>query len=197
MQNISPNVDFTCHRNANVRKQYEERINAKREKEFNKMNKAYIPQNDEVFSNERIIPERAHIKKVEGDGIPSEGYMRFNNKGMLSNQLGEARTGKKFIKDGRKDNMQEIINDSNKPYDAKEIPHKKNVQARQTDLKDIFENSINTVPKGYLPPSNKINRVDFEDLTKIARDNIANIQKYGKKGKDKNERGLNEIIGFH
>ena len=95
---------------------------------------------------------------------------------MLSNQSGENYIPQKKV--NYKKQEHDIFN-LEKCDDTKNVKNCK--QTVKTNVQINFENNQCIYPPKYKEPTGKPGKVDFEELSNIAKSNVPNIQKNGKK----------------
>ena len=167
---VSPITENIPHRKSNVTAEYEKRLH----QESTRNAKTSIPQSDNIFNFQPPEKEIPHIKKVSGE--PSQQYRKFQNRGMLSNQSGPDYVPQRKMNYKRQEH--DIFNlEESEP----QKPAKIYKQNEKTNVQMNFENNQCVYPPKYKEPTGKPGNVGFEELTNIAKANVANIQKNGRK----------------
>ena len=95
---------------------------------------------------------------------------------MLSNQAGENFVPQRRVNYKKQEHDIFNLGESEPSKPAKN--YKQNVK---TNVQMNFENNQCIYPPKYKEPTGKPGKVDFEELSNIAKSNVANIQKNGKK----------------
>lgn len=168
---VSPIDENRPHRKMNITKDYEMRLH----QENNRKAKVRIDQKDHgIFNYEPPEKERSHIKRIEGE-FPSKYYKDFNNRNMLSNQIGDNKPTRKYQGNQNKDNINEYI--------GEQLPEKVHIKIgdnRKSNMKDLLEKSDSYYPPKYKEPTAKPGSIASEVLIPTAKSNLGFIEKNGK-----------------
>lgn len=188
MNTVPDAQEFNYQSKKQVKAEYEKRVRDKDIKESNRKYKTIIQQNDTAFSQEPAVPEKPH-KRL----IPCKGQSEAMKDILSPSYVEKEKPAKKLIETkAREDNFKKII--MNQEGDNKlfgiEKKHK-NVAQQFSQIGDLINNGINTVPKGYTDATCKVGHVKDEQLTEVRKDGFENLVKYGKKSRgEKREKNL-------
>ena len=169
----TPIVPEVPHRKPEITSEYEKRLHHEK---IERPPITRIPQKDNVFNFEPE-KEKNHKKRFEGQ-VPSQYYVKYSNREMLSNQSGDYKPLSTYNQQGRKDNLNNIFGSNEN--DIKERPHKK-VDPEKNNTKHIFDFGKNNIPVGYKEISSSPGKGDFKQLSSSAKNNIENVRKNGRK----------------
>lgn len=175
---VDTSPDAVLHRDGGLRQEYERR----RHIEDNRFCKNFIPQKDSAFSQEPPEKERNHVKMPEAQ-VPSNFLSRYNNRGIFSGHTGEYIPQKRNFKDKDVDNYREELKKMEKgePMPPERMRKKVSGDVKGLAVKKCIQENEMVYPKGYKEPSGKPQKNNFEACTEIAKGNIENIKKHGKK----------------
>lgn len=188
MNAVAEAQEYNYQSKKKVLEDYEKRAKDKDMKESNRKYKTNIQQKSTCFSQEPLDPEKPHKRLIPFKG-QSEGM-----KDILSPSFTEKeKPAKKLVESkAREDNYRKIIMNQEGENKLFGIEKKhKNVSQQFSEIGDLINNCVNTVPKGYKDATQKVGQVKDEELTKVRKDGFENLVKYGKKNRsEKREKNL-------
>jgi len=120
-------------------------------------------------------------KKSKYDGMPSSQTIKLNNRGLLSNQVGNNYYNYSLKKRGNvntNDDHFKELND-NQNIQPEKLHKKINVENYKSDIGNVLAHE--NYPKGYFDGfTNKPNQNNFDDIVKNINDNLKDYGKYNK-----------------
>jgi len=131
-------------------------------------------------------------KKSKYDGMPSAQTLKLNNKGLLSNQVGNNHYNYTLKKKGNvntnDDHFKELY-DKNTNVQPEKFHKKVNVENYKSDIGNVMAHE--NYPKGYFDGfTNKPNQNDFKNIVKNINDNRENYGKFSRINHYKNDSNL-------
>lgn len=177
MDNTAPLVRDS-KRKSKATIEYENRL---KENPKAKNTKEALTDKDNIFNFDPLM-ERTHKKMHKGE-FPSKFYTIDANR--HSRHIDLKQPSKNYINNVRKDHVKDFF--ENKDNNNKETIMNKtfycSYRPAKTEVNELFESSKKYVPVKYKEPTTVPGKVDFNILTEVAKSNVPNIRKNGKKNR--------------